>query len=107
MNFVQIVTTTRSKEEAEKIAQEVVEKRVAGCVQVFGPVTSTYWWKEKIEKAEEWICLIKSRIDLYEELESAIRSVHSYEVPEIIVLPIEAGYPSYLKWLDNELKRIK
>ena len=105
VKYVQVITTASSKEEAEKISQAVVEKRLAGCVQIIGPITSTYWWKEKIEKAEEWLCFIKSRIDLYQELESTIRQVHSYDVPEILVMPVAEGNKSYLNWLESELKK--
>lgn len=103
--YMQVITTAGSKEEAEKISQAVVEKRLAGCAQVLGPITSTYWWKRKIEKAEEWLCLIKSRTDLYQELKSTIHQVHSYDVPEILAIPIIEGSKSYLDWLESELKK--
>ena len=105
VEYVQVITVAGSREEAEKISQTVVEKRLAGCAQVFGPITSTYWWQGKIDKAEEWLCLIKSRTDLYEELESTIRQVHSYEVPEILAMPITKGSRSYLDWLESELRK--
>ena len=102
--YIQVFTTTDKKEDADKIAKEVVEKRLAACAQVIGPITSTYWWKENIERAEEWLCLMKSRNDLYEELEKAISEVHPYEVPEILAAPIVAGIQGYLEWLDEELR---
>ena len=102
--YIQVFTTTDKKEDADKIAKEVVEKRLAACAQVIGPITSTYWWKDNIERAEEWLCLMKSRNDLYEELEKAIIGVHSYEVPEILAVPIVAGIQGYLEWLDKELR---
>ena len=102
--YIQVVTTTEKKEDAERIAKALVEKRLAGCVQIVGPIVSTYWWKENIAKAEEWLCLVKSRKDLYEELETSIKEIHPYETPEIIALPIIAGSKDYLKWLSNELK---
>jgi len=105
VEYVQVITVAGNKEEAEKISHAVVEKRLAGCAQVLGPITSTYWWKGKIEKAEEWVCLMKSRTDLYQELESTIRQVHSYEVPEILVMPIAKGSKGYLDWLESELKK--
>jgi periplasmic divalent cation tolerance protein len=101
--FIQVLTTVESKKDAQRIAQAVVEKRLAGCVQVIGPITSTYWWQGNVETAEEWLCVIKSREDLYKELERAIRDVHPYEVPEILAMPVQAGSSSYLAWLDNEL----
>lgn len=102
--YIQVVTTTEKKDDAQKVATFVIEKRLAGCVQIIGPITSTFWWKDNIEIAEEWICVIKSRLDLYPEIEKAIRQVHPYEVPEILGMPIISGSKDYLKWLSNELK---
>ena len=104
-DYVQVVTAVGNEEEAEKISQMVVEKRVAGCAQVIGPITSIYWWKGKIEKVEEWLCLIKSRADLCQELESTILEVHSYENPEILAIPVINGSKRYLDWLESELKK--
>ena len=100
--YIQLFTTTEKKEDARKIAREVVRRRLAACVQIIGPVSSTYWWKEGIEEAEEWLCVVKSREELYEELEKAIRDVHPYEVPEILAMPVVKGSPDYLRWLDRE-----
>lgn len=102
--YIQVITTTEKKEDAERIAKALVEKRLAGCVQIMGPITSTYWWKENIEKVDEWLCLIKSGKDLFEELEKSIKEIHPYETPEIIAMPIIAGSKDYMKWLSNELK---
>jgi periplasmic divalent cation tolerance protein len=102
---VQVITATETKSDAQAIARTVVEKRLAACVQVIGPITSTYWWQGEIETAEEWLCLIKSRRDLYEALEEAIREVHPYDVPEILAVPVVAGGRDYLDWLDRELKQ--
>ncbi|MGB9718628.1 MAG: divalent-cation tolerance protein CutA [Thermoproteota archaeon] len=103
--YIQVLTTTGKREDAEKIARILLERRLAGCVQVVGPISSLYWWKGRIEKAEEWLCLIKSREDLYEELEKTIRENHLYEVPEIIAMPIISGSRSYLEWMGTVLKR--
>lgn len=102
--YIQIFTTTEKKDDAEVISREVVEKRLAACAQVLGPITSIYWWKEEIEKTEEWLCIMKSRSDLFEELEEAIKSIHPYEVPEIVAAPIVSGSHSYLEWLEQEIK---
>ena len=98
-----VITTAGKKEDAQKIAKSLVEKRVAGCVQVIGPISSTYWWKNDIEIDEEWICFIKSKKSVYDTLEEAIKSVHPYETPEIIAIPITEGSKQYFRWLDNEL----
>jgi periplasmic divalent cation tolerance protein len=102
-HFIQIVTTTDDEELAGKIAHSLVENRLAGCVQVLGPITSVYRWKGQIEKAQEWQCLVKTRQGLYEAVEKAIKAIHPYETPEIIALPIEAGSLEYLTWLRDEL----
>ncbi len=102
--YIQVQTATEKMEEAQKIARALLERRLAGCVQIVGPIVSSYWWKGKLEMAEEWLCLIKSRQDLFEELEKAIVELHSYETPEIIATPIVAGSVDYLAWLNDELK---
>ena len=101
--YIQIFTTTKKKEDAEKIARMLVEKRLAGCIQIL-PITSIYRWRG-IEREEEWLCLIKSKKTLYEELEKTIKEIHPHEIPEIIAVPIIAGSDDYLKWLNNELKK--
>lgn len=103
--YVQVVTTVESKEVAERIGRSLLEKRLAACVQIVGPMTSSYWWQDKIETAEEWLCLIKSKTDLYEEIERTINELHTYETPEIIALPVVTGSRTYLDWLRAELQR--
>ena len=104
IEYIQVQTTTEKMEDAQKITRALLERRLAGCVQIVGPIVSSYWWKGKIEMAEEWLCLIKSRQDLFEELEKAIVELHPYETPEIIATPIVAGSRDYLAWLNDELK---
>ena len=103
--YIQVFTTTEKKDDAEKIAKALVEKRLAGCIQIVGPIASTYWWKGNVETAGEWLCLIKSKKSLYKKLEKAIEEIHPYETPEIIAMPIVAGSKGYLEWLNNELKK--
>ncbi|HBR09771.1 divalent-cation tolerance protein CutA [Candidatus Bipolaricaulota bacterium] len=101
--YIQITFTVPKKEQATQISSLLLERRLAGCIQLIGPIVSTYRWQGKIETAEEWLCLIKSRNDRYEELEQVIKAIHPYETPEIIVTPIIAGNADYLKWLNNTL----
>ena len=101
-DYIQVVTTTERREDAERIGRALVEERLAACVQVAGPITSTYRWQGKIETAEEWQCWAKSRRDLYEQIERTIRQLHPYEVPEILAMPIVAGSADYLAWLHAE-----
>lgn len=74
--YIQVVTAIEKREDAEKIADFLVEKRLAACVQIVVPIVSTYWWKGNIERAKEWLCIIKSKKDLYEELEKSIKEIH-------------------------------
>jgi len=97
--FLQIITTTDSKEEAKRIAFILVEKGLAACVQVIGPVTSVYQWNGKIEISAEWICQIKTIKDLYNSVEKEILTHHKYELPEIIAIPILTGSKKYLDWM--------
>ena len=101
--YIQVFTTTEKKKDAEKMAKALLELRLAGCVQIVGPITSTYWWKGNLETAEEWLCIIKSKRSHYEEIEKAIKGIHPYETPEIIATPIVVGSKDYLKWLSDEL----
>ena len=102
---LQVATTTEHKEDAEKIGKALVERRLAACAQLVGPIVSTYWWKGTIETAEEWMCYVKTRTSLYNELEAAIKAIHPYETPEIVAVPIIRGSDDYLEWLDTEVKK--
>jgi Uncharacterized protein involved in tolerance to divalent cations len=102
-SFLQVLTTTETKEEAGKIAQYLVEQKLAACVQITGSITSIYRWKGKVETAQEWLCLIKTREELYSKVETAIKKLHSYETPEIIAVPIIKGSSEYLSWLNDVL----
>lgn len=103
MGFIQVVTTTETKEQARAIARYLVEEKLAACVQISDVIESTYLWKGKIETAREFMCFIKTSDDLYPQVEAAITKMHTYEIPEIIALPIAKGSQSYLQWLDESL----
>jgi len=105
-DFIQISTTTQTQEQAQKIAQYLVGQKLAACVQISGPIESTYRWKGKVETAAEWLCLIKTQSALFKEIESAIQKLHPYETPEIIATPIVEGSREYLQWLDDETKNL-
>ena len=102
--YIQVLTTVEHKADAEKIAKILVEKRLAACVQVIGPLTSFFNWQEKPDIAREYLCMIKSREDLFFFFLAAIIEVHPYEVPEIIATPIIKGGTDYLNWMAAELK---
>jgi len=105
-DYIQVLTATASRDDAQRIATALVEQRLAACVQVIGPIASTYWWQGRVEQAEEWLCLIKSRRALYAELEQAIRARHPYETPEIMAVPVVAASQPYLHWLSQELRQV-
>lgn len=102
---LQITTTTASREEAERIAAALVERRLAACAQILGPVMSVYRWQGQFERAEEWLCVAKTIAANYEEVEAAVRELHSYECPEIIATPIAAGSEGYLAWVARATER--
>ncbi len=102
-DYIQVLTTVEHRGDALSIAQALVAERLAACVQIVGPVTSIYHWQGKIETAQEWQCWCKTRRDLYDRIEAAIRRLHPYLVPEILAIDIAAGSADYLAWLDGEL----
>lgn len=97
--YIQVLTTAGSEEEAKRIATALVDTRLAACVQIIGPVTSRYRWQGSVEEAQEWQCLAKTTRGRYPEVEAAIREVHSYEEPEIVATPIAVGSQGYLSWI--------
>lgn len=100
-DYVQVLTTVGSQEEAEQLSSALVERRLAACVQVLGPIASRYRWQGQIEEAQEWQCVAKTEASLYPKVEGAIRELHSYDEPEIVATPIIAGSAGYLKWLSD------
>lgn len=101
--YIQVVTTVSTRKAAENIAKSILTKKLAACVQILGPVKSSYWWEKKITKNTEYVCLIKTKRFLYEKLENEIVSMHQYEVPEILAFEVSQGNMPYLKWIDESL----
>ncbi len=100
-----MLVTVNSKEEAEKISRQLLEQKLVACANIVGPITSHFHWMGKIDCAEEFLVLLKSRMDLFDALSEKIKSLHSYEVPEILALPVVAGSRDYLNWFDESLKK--
>ncbi len=100
-NYCVVYVTAGSVEEAERIASALVEGRHAACVTVVGPVRSIYRWKGEVERADEVLLIAKTRTEKFEALRAVVKAAHSYEVPEIIALPLEAGEAAYLNWIDE------
>ena len=98
-----VLTTASSQEEARTLANMLVERRLAACVNIVPNMNSIYRWKEKVEESHEFLLLMKTTESVVPKLREAIQELHSYEVPECIVLPIEDGSAAYLKWIDESV----
>lgn len=101
--FILILTTTAKKSDAEKICQTLVKNNLSACCQILGPIKSYYVWKNKLENSKEYLCFIKTTKNKYRRVETAIRKIHPYEIPEIIAIDISCGYQKYLSWLEKNL----
>jgi periplasmic divalent cation tolerance protein len=101
--FVQITTTVGTREAAERIAVELVSRRLAACVQVSGPIQSTFRWQGKVETAEEWVCSAKTSRAKSDAVEALVKGLHPYDVPELIATAIVGGSDDYLKWLEEQV----
>ncbi len=104
-DYIQVFTTSDTKENARQISKTVLDRNLAACAQIIGPITSLFWWKNNISEEEEWLVIIKTKGDVYEELERTIRKVHKYEVPEIVAIPVISGSKTYLDWVDQEVMK--
>ncbi|HWG95779.1 MAG TPA: divalent-cation tolerance protein CutA [Nitrospira sp.] len=102
IHVVIVMVTTASQGEAIKIAEEVVQSRLAACASMIPAVHSTYWWEGKMINDQESLLLIKTTSDKFNSLEETIRKIHSYKVPEIIAIPVSNGFPPYLEWVLQE-----
>jgi periplasmic divalent cation tolerance protein len=101
--FVLVTTTTGTRHDAERIATELVERRLAGCVQIVGPIRSVYRWLGAVESTEEWLCTAKTARAHLAAIDTLLREIHPYEVPELVATPIVGGSDVYLKWLGEQL----
>ena len=105
MSYIVVIMTTSSKEEAVEIVRSLLEERLIACANIVGPISSIFWWEGKIDEAREFLVFMKSHENHFERLSERVREIHSYEVPEIIALPIIKGSPSYLEWLSASLQQ--
>lgn len=99
-----VFNTCASAEESERLARTLIDARLAACVTVISPVRSFYRWNGAVTDAAEWLLVIKTSRALFERLRAALESAHSYELPELLALPVVEGSANYLSWIDSELK---
>ncbi|MEW6620252.1 MAG: divalent-cation tolerance protein CutA [bacterium] len=107
MKYIVVLITTPQTEEATKIANKLVEDKIAACVNIIPHIHSIFWWENKIDKSAESLLIIKTRKSLLKKLITMVKKVHSYTVPEIIALPIIGGNEDYLRWLNESVKKGK
>ena len=98
-SIIMVIVTTNSKLEAQKIITNLLKKRIIACGNIIGPIFSSFWWKDNIENSEEFLLFMKSEMSLYKKLEDEVLKLHSYDIPEIVVLPIVEGSKPYLDWI--------
>jgi len=103
--YLQVFITVPNRTTAQKITRTLLEKKLAACVQIAGPITSRYWWQKKIALSREYLCIVKTDRSSYPALEKTVKALHPYDVPEIIALPIATGYEKYLNWLKATLNK--
>jgi periplasmic divalent cation tolerance protein len=100
-----VYVTSGKMQEAEKIAEALLSKKKAACVNIIPGVESRYWWHGKLESAKEYLLVIKTRMSKLDDVIEEVKKVHSYTVPEIIAMPIVGGNAEYLKWIGDEVKK--
>ncbi len=101
--YIVVFITTKDAEEAEKISQTLVKRRLAACVNIVPAVSSRFWWQDKLDTAQESLLIVKTRDALLPEIIKSVKKLHSYSVPEIIALPVVGGNADYLDWIDSEV----
>jgi periplasmic divalent cation tolerance protein len=104
-DFVVVLVTAGTADEAGRLARALVEERLAACVNVVGPIRSIYRWQGAVEEADEHLLVVKARAAGFAALEARVRTLHSYDVPEVIALPLRAGSAPYLAWLADATAR--
>lgn len=102
MSALIVITNTPDRDVALKIARALIERRLAACVNILAECTSIYRWQGKLETATEVPLMIKTRAAIYDDVEAAIKSLHPYELPEIVAVAIERGLPDFLEWINAE-----
>jgi len=103
-NYIVVMVTVDSQEQAKRISDVLLDRKLVACANVVEDIQSFYWWKGKVERSREILLLMKSRSELLEEIVRLVKENHSYEVPEVVALPILGGNPDYLRWIEDSVK---
>lgn len=103
-NFIAIFITVSTKKEAQKISKKLLEEKLVACINIIGQINSSFWWKNKIESANEILLIAKTQLIFFDEIVKVVKSIHSYAVPEIIALPIIGANKNYLDWIKENVK---
>jgi periplasmic divalent cation tolerance protein len=104
MKYIVVFITASTEEEAKKIAEQLVSKRLIACANILSKVSSLFWWQGRIDSAEEVLLILKTKEDFLDEIIRLTKELHSYETAEIIALPIIGGNEDYLEWIDESVK---
>lgn len=102
MKYIIVITTFPTKKDAQRISRALISKSLAACCQIIGPIQSHYIWRNKVNASKEYLCLIKTAENRYKILEKTIKTMHPYQIPEIIAVNICKGYSPYLKWINTQ-----
>ena len=102
--YIVLLTTASNSEEAHKIAKVLLSQRKAACVNIVSGISSLFWWQDKLDSAQESLLIVKTKASLLNQIVTLVKEIHSYEVPEIVALPIIGGNQDYLEWIDKEVK---
>jgi periplasmic divalent cation tolerance protein len=103
-NYIIIFVTTKDRTEAEQLSQSLLKDRLIACANLVNPIDSFFFWENKIERADECMIIMKSRLDLFKQIVEKVKGLHSYEVPEVLAFPIVDGSKEYLDWMDTVLQ---
>jgi len=102
--YVVIFITAANKKEAKLIARQLIKDKLAACVNVLDKVESLFWWQGKVDSAKEVLLIVKSKKEKLKKIITTVKSLHSYQVPEVIALPILGGFGPYLRWIDESVR---
>jgi len=107
MSYVIVMMTASSKEEAARIVRALLEEKLIACANILDSVTSFFWWQNKIDQENEALVLMKSKQSLFKKISKRVKELHSYDVPEVLAVPVVDGSSDYLGWLEESLGSVK